>query len=213
MILYGYWRSSASYRVRLALHYKGIEFDYRSVHLVNNGGEQHSEGFKRLNPAGLVPCLVDGELTLNQSLAIIDYLESIDADSPSLLPDEPRLRARILAFAHDLAMDLQPITNLRILQAIDNPAQGMNGDKLAWISRWVHETFAALELRVSEHGGLFCFGDSFTLADLCLLPQYYNAKRFGVSMKAYPKLMSICEHAVSLPFVQKAYPDNQPDAQ
>lgn len=212
MTLYGYWRSSASYRVRLALHYKQLDFNNRSVHLVKDGGQQHQTAYREINPVGLVPTLTDGKFKLNQSLAIIDYLEHRFTDSPRLLPNDGMARSLVLAVAYDLAMDLQPVTNLRVLQRISDPSLAMTGDKPAWIKHWVEVTFSALEEKLQDTAGDYCFGDSFSLADVCLLPQIYNALRFDVPLTDYPRITSIHQHCMTQDFVTAAYPDNQPDA-
>ena len=212
MKLHGYWRSSASYRVRLALHFKQLAFEYHSIHLVKDGGEQHQPGYRELNGIGLVPTLEDGDVLLNQSLAIMDYLDHQYPKTPSVLPKVGILRSEILAFSYDLAMDLQPITNLRILQKITDPSWNMAADKQQWISHWVTETFKPLEEKLQATSGLFCFGDNFTLADICLLPQIYNAQRFNVDLSQFPGILAISQHCDTLSYVALAYPDNQPDA-
>lgn len=212
MELYGYWRSSASFRVRLALYIKHLEFDYQSVHLVKDGGEQHKAPYRKLNPAGLVPTLVDGDVTLNQSLAIIEYLDERYAQNP-LLPTDIVDRAKVRALAYDLACELQPVTNLRVLQYLTGTLSCSDEQKVGWIHHWIEKSFTAFEQRLTETAGDYCYGDSVTLADVCLLPQVYNAQRFNVPLDGYPTLMAVNERLQALPEVQQARPENQPDAQ
>ncbi|RAK01441.1 maleylacetoacetate isomerase [Aliidiomarina maris] len=208
--LYGYWRSSASYRVRIALHIKDIDFDYRAVHLVKDGGEQKSAAYAKLNPAQLVPTLVDGDLVLNQSLAIIEYLDSLAG--PLLVPQDPKQAAIVRMLAHDMASDLQPITNLRVLQYVTGTLDAGDAGRQAWIAHWVARAFAAFEVRLKQYSGRYCVGDNVTLADICLVPQVYNAKRFDVDFTPYPTLMQVYENLQALEAFQKAAPERQADA-
>lgn len=212
MQLYGYWRSSASFRVRLALHLKQLPFDYKPVHLVKDGGQQHTPEYQQLNPAKLVPTLVDGEFRLNQSLAIIEYLNERYAQHP-LLPDAIEDKAKVRMLAYDLACELQPVTNLRVLQYLSGTLQCSDHQRNEWIHHWVKTSFTAFEQRLTETAGVYCYGDSVTLADICLLPQVYNAQRFDVDLSAYPTLTAINDRLQQLPAVQQARPENQPDAQ
>ncbi|MGM0481437.1 MAG: maleylacetoacetate isomerase [Pseudomonadota bacterium] len=212
MKLYGYWRSSASFRARLALHLKHLEFDYCPVHLVKDGGQQHTPEYRQLNPAGLVPTLVDDDVTLNQSLAIIEYLDERYAQYP-LLPSAATDRAKARALAYDLACELQPITNLRVLQYLTGTLNCSDDQRNAWIHHWITNSFTAFEQRLTETAGDYCYGDSVTLADVCLLPQVYNAQRFKVALDDYPTLVAVNERLQQLDAVQQARPENQPDAQ
>ncbi|RUO78126.1 maleylacetoacetate isomerase [Idiomarina seosinensis] len=212
MKLYGYWRSSASFRVRVALYLKGLPFDYSPVHLVKDGGEQHLPAYRKLNPAGLVPSLVDGDVTLNQSLAIIEYLDERYAQHP-LLPAAAVDRAKVRALAYDLACELQPVTNLRVLQYLTGTLSCSDQQRNDWIHHWIEKSFTAFEQRLTETAGEYCYGDSVTLADVCLLPQVYNAQRFKVALDAYPTLMAVHDRLQRLTAVQQARPENQPDAQ
>ncbi|MGM0525550.1 MAG: maleylacetoacetate isomerase [Pseudomonadota bacterium] len=212
MKLYGYWRSSASFRVRVALYLKGLPFDYSPVHLVKDGGEQHLPAYRKLNPAGLVPSLVDGDVTLNQSLAIIEYLDDRYAQHP-LLPAAAVDRAKVRALAYDLACELQPVTNLRVLQYLTGTLSCSDQQRNDWIHHWIEKSFTAFEQRLTETAGEYCYGDSVTLADVCLLPQVYNAQRFNVALDAYPTLMAVHDRLQQLTAVQQARPENQPDAQ
>jgi len=212
MKLYGYWRSSAAYRVRIALNLKQLGFDNLPVHLVKNGGEQHSDSYKALNPAQLVPTLVDGELSLNQSLAIIDYLDEMYPE-PALLPQDPAAKAKVRALALDIACDIHPLNNLRVLQYLTGPLALTEQQKLAWITHWLNIGFIGLERRLSETAGHYCFGDTVTLADICLVPQVYNAQRFALDMTPYPTINAIYEHCQQLAAFALAAPEQQPDSQ
>ncbi|MGX5914245.1 maleylacetoacetate isomerase [Aliidiomarina sp. Khilg15.8] len=210
MELHGYWRSSASYRVRIALHLKGIDFEYKAVHLVKDGGEQKKPEYAALNPAQLVPTLIDGDLKLNQSLAIMEYLDT--KAGPALVPDDPKKAAIVRMLAYDMACDLQPITNLRVLQYLTGTLDVSDAARKDWIHHWINRTFNAFEARLEEHGGIYCVGDEVSLADVCLVPQIYNAERFAVDLSPYPRLMGVYRRLQELPAFQKARPDVQPDA-
>ena len=212
MKLYGYWRSSASYRVRIALNLKGLAYEYEPVHLVKDGGQQHSEAYRKLNPARLVPTFIDGDVKLNQSLAIIEYLEECYPQNP-LLPSAPADKARVRALAYDLACELQPVTNLRVLQYLTGELNCSDEQRSAWIANWVERSFTAFEQRLTEYAGDYCYGNSVTLADICLIPQVYNAQRFNLDLTAYPTLMAVHERLQALDAVQQARPENQADAQ
>lgn len=215
--LYGYWRSSASYRVRIALALKGIQYEYVPVHLLRDGGEQKSAGYQQLNPAQLVPTLevLDPDsgkvLCLNQSLAIIEYLDAI-APETRLVPAQPAQAAIVRMLALDMAADLQPVTNLRVLQALTTDFGLPDNAKGAWIQLWVTRTFAAFEKRLDMHAGRYCVGDTVSLADVCLIPQVYNARRFGVDLTPYPRLLQVVAHLEQLPAFQAAAPEVQMDA-
>lgn len=212
MKLYGYWRSSASFRVRLALYLKELEFEYHPVHLVKDGGEQHTPEYRKLNPAGLVPTFVDDKVTLNQSLAIIEYLDERYEQHP-LLPSATVDKARARALAYDLACELQPVTNLRVLKYLTGELNCSDEQRNDWIHHWVHQSFTAFEQRLTETAGDYCYGDSVTLADICLLPQVYNAERFKVPLDNYPTLTAVHDRLQELNAVQQARPENQPDAE
>ncbi len=211
MILYGYWRSSAAYRVRIALNLKGLEYEQRQVHLVRDGGEQHSEDYRRLNPAGLVPVLVDGELTLHQSLAILDHLEQRYPDVP-LLPSDPAARALAFAIAADIACDVHPLQNLRVLQYLAGTLGASEEARLGWARHWIEVGFTALERRLAGSGDPFCVGQGPTWADICLVAQAYNARRYGVDLAAFPTLDEVIGRCEALDAFRRAAPENQPDA-
>ncbi len=212
MTLYGYWRSTAAYRVRIALNLKGINAAHVSVHLVKDGGQQHTPSYVAKNPAHLVPSLeLDDGIVLTQSLAIIDYLESVQPD-PALLPADPVARAKVLAAAHVIAMDIHPVNNLRVVSHLADRFGADAEAKRQWMCHWMDKGFAALEQMVAKDGK-FAFGDTPTLADICLVAQYYNARRWGLDLTPYPRLTEIEETCLALPAFADARPEAQPDAE
>jgi maleylacetoacetate isomerase/maleylpyruvate isomerase len=212
MKLYGYWRSTAAYRVRIALHLKEIEFESISVHLVKNGGEQHSNDYTQLNPTHLVPTLVDGDFSLNQSLAIIDYIEQ-SKDGHALYPSDVKMKAKIQALSLDIACEVHPLNNLRVQQYLANTLDLSNEAKQAWLEHWMTIGFTAVEKQLQESAGQYCFGNKVTVADICLVAQVYNANRFNVDMVGYPTINQIVENCNELPAFINALPENQHDAQ
>lgn len=211
LVLHGYFRSGTSYRTRLALNWKGIEYQYVGVSLVD--GEQHSDAYKAKNPQGLVPALeVDGQV-LTQSVAILEWIEETFPERP-LLPSDPMKRARVRAFAAAIGCDIHPLQNLRILKKAralsnDDPEAGP-----AWARHWISLGFEALEKLAEQADGQngFLFGDGPSLAEIYLLPQMFNARRFGVDLTPYPRLVAADEAAGALPEFERAAPENQPDA-
>ncbi|GBL03978.1 maleylacetoacetate isomerase [Glaciecola sp. KUL10] len=214
LTLHGYWRSSATYRVRIAMNLKGLSYDYQPVHLVKDGGEQKSEAYSRLNPTQLVPTLVDDDedIILNQSLSIIEYLDEKYEQGCKLLPEHTLDRARVRSVAYDLACDVQPITNLRILNKLKGDFEADATYIESWQQLWMSKTFSALEKKLATRAGKFCFGYDVSLADICLIPQIYNAKRFNLDMKQFPLISKINENCNSLDAFIKALPENQIDA-
>lgn len=212
MKLYGYWRSTAAYRVRIALNLKSIAYDSISVHLVKDGGEQHTQAYSTINPNHLVPTLVDGDFTLNQSLAIIDYLESCHAEQP-LYPVDAKAKAKVQALALDIACEIHPLNNLRVQQYLSNSLAVDSKAKQGWIDYWMTAGFAAIEKQLAHSSGEYCFADEVTVADICLVAQVYNAHRFNVAMEAYPLINKVVENCNKLPAFIAALPENQADAQ
>ncbi|AJK47785.1 maleylacetoacetate isomerase [Burkholderia plantarii] len=214
MELYGYFRSSASYRVRIALHLKGLPFDYRAVHMLRGGGEQLRDDYRALNPDALVPTLVDGDTTLQQSLAIIEYLDEI-APEPPLLPRAPAERACVRAIALQITCEIHPLDNLRVLRYLKRTLGVADEAKNAWYRHWITKGFATLETRLANdpRTGRLAYGNTPTLADCCLIPQLYNARRFGVDLAPYPTLVRIHDHAMTLDAFRAAAPEAQPDAE
>ena len=211
MELYSYFRSSASYRVRIALALKGLAFDYRPVHLVK--GEQLRPPYAERNPARLVPLLVDGEVQVGQSLAAIEYLEETHP-APALLPDDPSGRARVRALALDVACEIHPLDNLRVLRYLVHELKVSDADKNRWYRHWVETGLDALEQQLAgdSRTGRCCHGDQPTLADLALVPQVFNAERFECRLDHLPTVMRITEHCRQLPAFQAAHPSACPDA-
>ncbi len=214
--LYGYWRSSAAYRVRICLNLKGLEYESKSVHLVRDGGEQHSSEYHDLNASELVPVLVDGDLRLNQSLAIIQYLEETYPDV-TVIPEHAPQRYQALAMAQDIAIEIHPLNNLRVLQYLQGELACEQESKVAWIHHWINKGFASLEEKLvnhrKEHGECqFSVTDAPSIVDICLVPQVYNALRFGVDLTPYPVINKIVEACNQLPAFIDAMPEHQPDA-
>jgi len=215
IILHGYWRSSAAYRVRIVLNALGLTHEHQSVHLVKNGGEQHQEAYDELNPSHLVPTLVDKTryepVVISQSMAIIEYL--IEVYGPGkLLGNSPIERAHIRALAQDICCDIHPINNLRVISHLGDIANFDNDDKAQWMRHWMDIGFTALEKKLAKCAGKFSVGNELSLVDICLIPQLYNAHRFGLPMDKYPKIMAIEQHCLQLPAFKLAIPENQPDA-
>ena len=213
--LYGYWRSSATYRVRIALNLKGLEYEYVPVHLVKDGGEQHHAAYDSLNPSHLVPTFVDDDedIILNQSLSIIEYLDERYPEPYSLIPAHAVERARVRGLAQDIACDIQPLANLRVLQSLSNQYELSADQTNEWCKHWIEKGCDGLERRLQTQAGRFCFDFDVTMADVCLVPQVYNAKRFGVDMTRYPLISRIYDNCQALEAFQQAEPENQPDAQ
>lgn len=200
--LYGYWRSSAAYRARIALALKGIAYESVEVNLL--AGEQRDDAYRASNPQGLVPALeIDGEV-IGQSLAIIDYLDALYPDPP-LVPRDPLARARVLGQALVIAADIHPITNLRVLQRLDAQFGADQPAKEEWYRHWIAEGFAALETMAGD--GPFLGSDAPNLADICLVPQMYNARRFALPLDAYPKLVAADAAAQAIPAIAAVAPE------
>jgi maleylpyruvate isomerase len=211
-LLHGYFRSSTSFRVRIALNMKGIVYDQTFRHL--RKGEQRAPDYLKINPQGLVPTLdIDG-LHLTQSLAIIEYLEETHP-TPALLPKSAAERARVRSLAQMLALEIHPINNLRVLQDLRTRFGADDEAQAAWFRHWVKETFEPLELRLSSETGTgrFCHGDTPTLADICLVPQVVNNTRFNVDMAPYPTIARIHKACLDIPAFADAMPAKQPDAE
>ena len=213
LTLYSYWRSSAAYRVRIGLNLKGLDYALVPVHLVHDGGQQHAPDYAALNPQQLVPALRDGERVLTQSLAILEYLEET-RPQPPLLPVDAAGRARVRALAQLVACDIHPLNNLRVLQFFDRQWNVPQAERDDWVLYWMREGFAAMEtmLAASPDTGRYCHGDMPGLADCCLLPQLYNARRFTLDLAPFPTLRRIEAACLQLPAFDAARPENQPDA-
>ncbi|RDS79338.1 maleylacetoacetate isomerase [Dyella monticola] len=213
LILYSYWRSSAAFRVRIALNLKGLRYETRPVHLVRDGGEQHSPDYVALNPLQLIPTLVDGDRVMTQSMAIAEYLDEIHPQ-PALLPTDAGGRARVRALAQIVGCDIHPLGNLRVLQRIGSQFNADDEQKGIWMRHWITMGFHALEtmLASSKETGRYCHGDTPGLADLCLVPQVYNARRWRMALDDYPTIVRIDAACAELDAVTAAMPEQQPDA-
>lgn len=210
MKLFGYWRSGATYRVRIALALKGLDYDYEPVNLLK--GEQQEPAYLEKNPQGLLPALVvDDGPPLTQSLAIIEWLDETRPEPP-LLPKSARKRAEARAIADVIACEAQPLQNLRIQKYLKHEAKFDEAGVKAWLETFVGGALAVVEKLLGRSAGRFCVGDAPTIADICLVPQVYAAARFGVDVSKYPRLAEINARCLAHPAFEKAHPDNQPDA-
>lgn len=209
MQLYDYWRSSAAYRVRIALNLKGM--DYAQIPVDLRAGQQRDKGYLELNPQGLVPFMRDGDVGLGQSLAIIEYLEERHPEPP-LLPEDPERRAAARAIALLIACEIHPLNNLRVLQHLERALECDESVRMAWYRHWIAEGFGALESMLPKTAGEFCVGDRPTIADVCLVPQVYNARRYHCDIEPYRTIRRIDEHCRALDPFARAAPDRQPDA-
>ncbi|MBN1007822.1 maleylacetoacetate isomerase [Amphritea pacifica] len=210
MILYDYCRSSAAYRVRIALNLKEVEYQQVPVSLL--AGEQRSAEYLARNPQGLVPALEDGVLLLTQSLAICEYLEESCSGGVPLLPETAADRATVRAMAQLIACDIHPLNNLRMLNYLVSELGVSEGEKTEWYRHWIYQGFTALEQLLSQVSGRYSFGDQVSLADLCLVPQVFNANRFNCDLERYPNIVRINENCLQIQAFAAAHPDLQPGA-
>ena len=215
MKLYDYWRSSAAYRIRIALNLQGIQYEQVAVPLVGPDGglgEQHSETYRTINPQGRVPFLDDGDVAIGQSMAILEYLEEAYPENP-LLPEATGARARIRSFCNLICCDIHPLNNLSVMQYLKGELGVSDGDYLTWYAHWIRNGFQSAEAFASYGGGSeFVYGTKPTLADVCLVPQMYNARRFDVPLDEFPTLTAIVDRCNELPAFLAALPEAQPDA-
>ncbi|XP_053143071.1 maleylacetoacetate isomerase isoform X2 [Hemicordylus capensis] len=202
-ILYSYFRSSCSWRVRIALTLKGIAYEQAPVHLLKDGGQQHSSEFQALNPMQQVPALKIDGVTLSQSLAIIEYLEET-RPNPRILPQDPKKRAQVRMISDHIVSGIQPLQNLSVLQQMGEKQQ-------EWAEHCISRGFKAVEQVLQETAGRYCVGDEVTMADLCLVPQVYNAARFKVDLAPYPTIVRINKALLELDAFQISHPCRQPD--
>jgi len=207
--LHTYFRSTAAYRIRIALNLKGIDYDLVPLNLFT--GEQKNTEFLNLNPDGLIPVLEHDGDVLTQSMAILEYLEEVYPPTP-LLPNSAQTRAFVRAIAQTIVSDIHPLNNLRVQKYLAEQLVVGESQKLEWYHHWVKQGFDGLEQRLAKASGKFCVGDSVTLADVCLIPQVYNAHRFDCPMDTYPNINRINQHCLGLSSFANAAPDNQPDA-
>eukprot|EP00058_Branchiostoma_floridae_P003742 XP_002589230.1 hypothetical protein BRAFLDRAFT_120766 [Branchiostoma floridae] len=203
-LLYSYFRSSCAWRVRIALNLKGIEYDQAPVHLIKDGGQQNSEEYKQKNPMAQVPTLIIDGHKLTQSMAILEYLEETRPDPP-LLPKDPATRAKVRMIAETVNAGIQPIQNLSVLQKVGDEK------KMEWGHYWIDRGFTALETVLGETAGKYCVGDQVTMADLCLVPQLYNATRFKVDLSKFPAITRVCGNLAELEAFKAADYSRQPD--
>jgi maleylacetoacetate isomerase len=213
MQLYSYYRSSSSYRVRLALGHKGLDYNYNAVHLVRNGGEQHAPAYRALNPQELVPTLVDGDFTLTQSLAIMEYLEE-KYPKPPILPKDIEQRAYVRQLSLISVADIHPLNNLKVLTHLTSEFSVTQEQKTAWYHKWITQGFNAVEAllqRSTFRTGPYCCGDQITMADMCLIPQVYNARRYEMSLAPWPLITAIEQSCLKLKTFLDASPEYQPD--
>jgi maleylpyruvate isomerase len=214
MKLYTFFRSSASYRVRIALNLKGLDYEQVPIHLRRGDGEQFAAAYKAINPQALVPALEDGGHILTQSLAIMEYLNE-RYPNPPLLPSDPAERALVRSMALVVACEVHPIQNLRVLVHLKRTMNQSEDDLNGWARHWIQLGFSALEQMVvsQPNRGKFCLGDAPTMADICLVPQLSNARRFGCDLSQFPTLMQVETNCAALPAFAEAAPEKQPDAE
>lgn len=211
--LYSYYRSPAAYRVRTALALKGLEYEYIGLHPVKNGGEQNTPAYKKLNPQGIVPTLVDGDIVISQSLAIMEYLEEKHPD-PRLLPRKAAERAFVRQVSLIAATDIQPLMTLRVFNYLSAELNASQAQKTAWHHHWLKQGFDALEKLLENsrfRKGAYCCGEDVTFADICLTAQAYDARRYDMPMTAWPIIEEIEKNCLKLKAFQDAAPENQPD--
>jgi maleylacetoacetate isomerase len=211
-VLYSYFRSSASYRVRIGLALKGIDYDYRAVHLVEEGGAQYKAAYAAVNPMHEVPSLVIDGHTLSQSLPILEYLDET-RPTPPLLPADAYGRAKARQLAECVNASIQPVQNLRVLKKLEADFGAVEETRRAWVAHFIHSGFRGIEAILRDTAGSFAVGDAVSLADICLVPQVFAAGRFGVTLEAYPTLAAVAAKAGALPAFEAAHPSRQPDAQ
>ena len=214
MNLYNYFRSSASFRVRIALNLKGLPYEYAVVHLTRDGGQQFDPAFRAINPDALIPVLDDDGRTLTQSLAIMEYLEETHPDPP-LLPATPLDRAYVRSIALAIACEIHPLNNLRVLRYLVRDLKVSDEQKNAWYRHWVEQGLASIEARLvaERKSGRYALGDAVTLADVVIVPQIFNAKRFDCRLDHVPTVVGIFDRCMELPAFIEAQPARQPDAE
>ncbi len=210
MQLYNFFRSSASYRVRIALALKGLDYDYKAVHLAKN--EQFNESYAAVAASRLVPLLHDGDHMLTQSMAIIEYLDET-YPQPPLLPATAVARARVRALAQDIACEIHPLNNLRVLRYLVRELKVSEDDKNRWYRHWVETGLEVVERQLAAQPSTFCHGDTPTLADCVLVPQIFNARRFDAKLDHVPQVMRVFDACMKLPAFESTRPENCPDAE
>lgn len=211
LALYNYFRSSTSYRVRIALELKGLQYDYKPVHLLNNGGEQHSEAYRKLNPIGGVPTLVHADKAISQSFAIIEYLDDAFPETTPLFPEDPYLKAKIRQFCETINADIHPLQNLKVTKYLEQELKVTAEQKSQWLKKWIGEGLEAAEKMIAPYSGSYCFGDNITAADLFLIPQLFASQRFEVDITQFKILSKINETCLDAEAFINAHPMRQPD--
>lgn len=209
-VLYNYFRSSTSYRARIALNLKGIPYEYKAVHLLNNGGEQHMPEYRKLNPQGEVPSLEHKGKVIAQSVAVIEYLEDVQPE-PRLFPQDPYMKAKVRQFCENINSFMHPLSNLKVMQRLEKECGFDQEKKNAWINHWYQQGFQALENMLKESAKDYCFGNEITAADVFLVPTIFTAKRFKVDMTNFPLCNRINERCLKLEAFKNAHPYRQPD--
>lgn len=209
LALYSYFRSSTAYRARIALHHKDLQFEYRPVHLLNNGGEQHKAEYRKLNPAGEVPTLIHHGKAIGQSMAIIQYLDQVFHEKP-LFPSSPFLRAKVMQVCEGINC-MHSLTNLKVTQKLEKESQFSEEAKKQWIHHWMNQILTSTEKLISDTAGTYCFGHEITAADVFLVPLVFSAKRFEVNVSVYETISKVTENCLKLDAFKKAHPMNQPD--
>lgn len=209
--LYNYFRSSTSYRVRIALNLKKIPFEYFPIHLLNNGGEQNTTAYRDLNPIGGVPTLKHGNKIISQSMAILEYLEEVFPNTESLLPQDPFLKAKIRQFCENINADIHPLQNLKLMQYLESKHNYTQEDKNLWCQKWIQQGLDACEKLILPFAKNYCFGEQLTIADVILIPQLFSAERFKVNLLDFPLLFKIQENCIHLSAFKMAHPYRQID--
>lgn len=210
--LWGYWRSSSTWRVRIALTLKGLDYEHYPLHLVRDGGEQNQNPYRERNPQQLVPLLEHGSFRLQQSLAICEYLDTLQP-LPPLVPAEAQAAARTRALAQMVACEIQPLNNLRVLQYLEHTLNADSASRKAWYQHWIETGFAALQEALPQGGTACSMGDTPSLVDIVLIPQLYNARRFQSDLGRFPRLLEIEAHCMALPAFARTAPEQQPEAE
>lgn len=209
-VLYNYFRSSTSYRIRIAMNLKQINYTYQPVHLLKDGGEQFRSDYRKLNPASGVPTLKHGDVVVSQTMAIVEYLDQISPDR-KLIPPEAKMGAKVRRFCETINADIHSYGNLRTLNYLESKFGADQDKKNEWVAHWFDLGFKSLEEMLAEHSGSCCFGNQITAADAFLIPLIFTAERFKVDITKYPLAMAINERCTKLPEFSKAHPYRQPD--